>query len=59
MEDMRRINPEIEERLGPRACAIVSEPAGRYREVWTQVPQGSLVTIDGGDMETCPFQPEM
>lgn len=57
MDDLRRINPEIPGRLGETARVLVSEPVGRYQEIWSLVPQGSLVIIRGAALETRPFGP--
>lgn len=57
MDDIRQINPEIPGRLGESARVLVSEPIGRYQEIWSEIPQGSLVIIRDSGVETRPFVP--
>ncbi|RIK74174.1 MAG: class II glutamine amidotransferase [Planctomycetota bacterium] len=57
VEEVYRINPAITGRLGSAARAIVSEPIGAYPEIWTEVPQSSLLTVRGGDLDVQPFKP--
>lgn len=56
-EDLVPVNPAIREKLGAAARAIVSEPIGKFAEIWTEVPQGSLVEVRGGTLEVRPFRP--
>lgn len=58
VEEVYRINPAIEGRLGSAARAIVSEPIGAYPSMWTEAPQGSLLIVREGIIEVQPFQPE-
>ncbi len=57
MQDQARLDPQLPERLGPAARAVVSEPIGKHAQAWTAVPQGSSVRIHGGDLEIRPFAP--
>jgi glutamine amidotransferase len=57
VQDMYRVNPALEGRFGASARTVVSEPIGSYAEMWTEVPQGSLVVVEGGDIEVRTFQP--
>ncbi|MFO0900062.1 MAG: class II glutamine amidotransferase [Pirellulales bacterium] len=57
VEDLYRVNPQIAGRFGPAARAIVSEPVGAYPTLWTEAPQGSLLTVRDGNLEVRPFQP--
>ena len=43
---------------GGTLARYVSEPVGGYFGVWKEVPQGSLLEIDGAGLEIRPFQPE-
>jgi len=58
MEDLYEINPGLKGSFGSSARAIVSEPVGRFSQAWVEVPQSSLVEVDGSDLEIRPFQPE-
>jgi len=58
MEDVYAVNPSLQGRLGPTTRVVVSEPVGGYFGVWKEVPQGSLLEIDGAGLEIRPFQPE-
>ena len=58
VEEVYRINPAIEGRLGSAARAIVSEPVGAYPSMWTEAPQGSLLIVRDGNIDVQPFQPE-
>jgi predicted glutamine amidotransferase len=57
VDEVYRINPAITGRLGTAARAIVSEPIGAYPAMWTEVPQGSLLIVRGGDLEVQRFEP--
>jgi glutamine amidotransferase len=57
VEDLYRVNPQIAGRFGPAARAIVSEPVGAYPTLWTEAPQGSLLTVREGNIDVQPFQP--
>ena len=57
VEEVYRINPAIEGRLGSAARAIVSEPVGAYPSMWTEAPQGSLLIVRDGNIDVQPFQP--
>ncbi|MDH4037149.1 MAG: class II glutamine amidotransferase [Candidatus Krumholzibacteria bacterium] len=57
VEELHRINPALREELGPQTRVVVSEPIGRFAEMWVEVPQGSLLEMQGGDLEIRPFQP--
>jgi glutamine amidotransferase len=56
-EDIYRINPAIQGKFGPSVRAVVSEPIGKYAEMWVPVPQGSLLEVWEGKLEIRPFQP--
>lgn len=58
IQDIYMLNPAVAGHFGDSACAIVSEPIGRFAEKWAEIPQGSLVIVRGGDIETRPFRPE-
>jgi glutamine amidotransferase len=57
VHEIYAINPAVEGRFGAAARALVSEPVGQYAAVWKQVPQGSMVTVHGGEIDIRPFRP--
>ncbi len=57
MSDLVRLNPDIAGLLGEEARAVVSEPVGKFAEIWTAVPQGSCLRIRGKDLEVSSFAP--
>jgi predicted glutamine amidotransferase len=57
VEEVYRINPAIAGRLGSAARAIVSEPIGAFPQIWTEVPQGSLLIVREGNLELRRFTP--
>lgn len=57
MEDISRINPDVGRRLGANTRVIVSEPVGRFAEMWEAVPQSASVTVVGEKIEIKPFTP--
>lgn len=59
VEDLFRINPQLEGIVGRSARMIVSEPVGTFSQAWKEVPQSSLVEIDGASFEIRPFVPEV
>jgi glutamine amidotransferase len=56
--ELIKINPEIKERYSDNARVLVSEPIGKFREMWTEVPQHSSIVIRDGHIETQPFIPK-
>jgi glutamine amidotransferase len=57
-KDVGRLNPDLEERFGLSARAIVSEPIGSYEQVWVTVPPDTLLRVHAGAIEMAPFRPE-
>jgi len=56
-KDLVELNPDIVRVLGEHARAIVSEPIGRFAEIWSEVPQGAAMHAKGGAIEVVPFSP--
>ncbi len=56
-EDLVMLNPDIRRVFGSHARLIVSEPIGRFSEIWAEVPQNSALHVRGGEIETLPFVP--
>jgi len=50
------INPAIQDRLSANTRVVVSEPIGKFRDMWAEVPQGSSITIKDGSIEHHSFQ---
>ncbi len=57
VDDLTLLNPELRERLGPQARALVSEPIGEYVSNWILVPQSSALRLCDGGVELVPFRP--
>jgi len=57
VEDLRGLNPQIASTLGEDARVIVSEPIGRYAEVWEEIPQSTSLCVRAGEVESLPFEP--
>ena len=57
VEDVYRANPDLRGRFSPSTRLIVSEPTGKARDVWLEVPQSSFVRIHGGEIEITDFKP--
>jgi len=57
MKDLRAIHPQIEALLGDQARAIVSEPIGKFAEIWSELPQASAMHARAGELEILPFKP--
>ena len=57
-EDLLGINPSLEGQIGPSTRVIVSEPVGTFPQMWVEIPQSSLVEVDGNALEVRPFAPE-
>lgn len=56
-EKLAQLNPGMAEAVGEHACAIVSEPIGRFATLWTEVGQSSLLHVRDGVVELQPFVP--
>lgn len=56
--DLARLNPDVPEKLGAHARAVVSEPIGKFSEAWVTVPQGASVHVCGAELEVKPFAPQ-
>jgi glutamine amidotransferase len=57
MEEIRHLNPELSCRFGAQARCIVSEPIGKYAEMFAPVPPGSFLHLRDGQVEISPFRP--
>jgi predicted glutamine amidotransferase len=57
VSELVKINPAIKERLSDTARIIVSEPIGKFKEMWAEVPQGSSLVIQGGKVDLKSFKP--
>jgi glutamine amidotransferase len=55
--ELERINPALKGRLSDSARIIVSEPVGKYQEMWSEVPQGSMLSVEKGSVTIKPFKP--
>lgn len=56
--DLARMNPDVPQKLGAHARAVVSEPIGKFSEAWVAVPQSTSVRVRGAELEVKPFAPQ-
>ena len=56
-EVLNALNPAMAATLGESARVVVSEPIGRFAEIWNEIPQGSSVHVRAGEVEVRPFAP--
>lgn len=56
-DEFSKVNPQFKQLFGERARAIVSEPPGKYPQIWNEVPQSTLVIARDGEIEFQPFKP--
>ena len=57
-DEFSQVNPEFKHIFGDKARAIVSEPPGKYPQIWTEVPQNTLVEARDGELEFHSFKPQ-
>jgi predicted glutamine amidotransferase len=57
-DEFNKVNPEFERSFGDKARAIVSEPPGKFPEIWTEVPQNSFLVASDGELEIRAFMPD-
>jgi glutamine amidotransferase len=56
-DEFSKVNPEFKHLYGDEVRAVVSEPPGKYPQIWTEVPQSTLLIVRGGDLKLQPFRP--
>ena len=56
LDDLLLVLPELGEKFSLDTRVIVSEPIGRFAEIWVPVPQGALVEVRGPSLEVRPFR---
>ena len=56
-EDLVHLNPNVAVVAGPHARAVVSEPVGRFAEIWEAVPESTALCIRDGEVDVTPFRP--
>jgi predicted glutamine amidotransferase len=57
MDEVYRIVPDLRSLLGRTSRLIVSEPVGKFAEMWKEVPQSSSVEVVGEKVVVRPFVP--
>jgi predicted glutamine amidotransferase len=55
--DLAALNPDIPRVMGAHARAVVSEPIGKFAEIWAEIPQSSALHARAGELEILPFKP--
>jgi len=56
IEALRRVNPDLD-RFSTDARAIVSEPLSDLADHWAEIPESSVVVVEGGEISTRKFEP--
>ncbi len=59
IDDIYEINPNLVNFLGRETRIIVSEPVGRFSEMWELVPQSTGLQVKHGSLDLCPFVPTL
>ena len=54
--ELASVNPDAG-KLRPDSRCIVSEPMGRFQELWKELPQNSAITLTTGQVNLEPFMP--
>jgi glutamine amidotransferase len=57
VDQMAALMPDIASAIGESARSIVSEPIGKFAELWIEVPQGSILHALDGTIRILPFTP--
>jgi glutamine amidotransferase len=57
MEDIYAINPDLRQHLSADTRVVVSEPVGRFAEMWELVPQNTSLEVRREKLELRPFVP--
>ena len=57
IESFRRDHPDLPGGLSPSSRFVVSEPGGKYGDLWIEVPQSSCLRVCHGKVEIIPFKP--
>ena len=57
IEELVKVNPALSGRYSATANAIVSEPMGKFRDLWTAIPEGQSIRVRDGVVQITPFSP--
>jgi glutamine amidotransferase len=57
IEDLNVVNPEINGRFGDFAVCLVSEPMGKFEEIWKEIPLQSMVKVSDDVIYMEEFKP--
>jgi len=57
VQELIRVNPLVKGRFESYARCLVSEPIGKFQQLWKEVPQSSTVIIKDGNVDILPFTP--
>jgi glutamine amidotransferase len=57
IDDVFAINPDLANHLGRDTRVVVSEPVGRFAEMWEAVPQNTSLQVRREQLELRPFVP--
>jgi glutamine amidotransferase len=53
--ELQKLNPDVGDKLGDFAACLVSEPIGKYQELWQEIPEQSQVLISGNSVTVREF----
>lgn len=56
--ELEKVNPAIKNKFTPNTRCIVSEPMGKFQDIWTEIPQSSVVVIHDTKVENFKFKPQ-
>ena len=56
-DEFSKVNPEFRSVFGDKARAVVSEPPGRYPDIWSEVAEGTFLVVRDGEVALRPFKP--
>jgi glutamine amidotransferase len=55
--ELELLSPGVAGKIGAGAVCLVSEPIGKYQDLWQLIPENSKVTISAGAPEISVFHP--
>jgi glutamine amidotransferase len=57
IDDLYRINPDLKQVLDRTTRVVVSEPIGKFADMWLPVPQNRALRVTNGQIDVQPFAP--
>jgi glutamine amidotransferase len=59
LDELKTLNPHIDDRFGDFAVCLVSEPIGNYQDAWKPLDENSIITIANHTIQESPFDPDI